>query len=289
MKSAINWQEQYTETKERIVYTKEQHHIPGVGAFGHHLMTNAFPSLPWHYHENSFEFCILMKGSITFSTRTSSYKFSGGDVFLTYPNEIHGTNQSPITVGDLFWFQLDISDPEHFLFLTPAAASKMISWLLEIPHHVIQIDTPEIYPLLKNAFRLLQKGTDSQVVATYLEMFLHLVILHSNNQSFRLSPDIGRSLNYIIDHICDNLTLEELASIASLSCSQYKQKFKKQIGISPRHFINQQKIEHAKLLLQEGTSVTDTAMQLGFTTSNYFSSVFKKYTLCTPAEYANSR
>ena len=76
-----------------------------------------------------------------------------------------------------------------------------------------------------------------------------------------------------------------MAALANLSCSQYKQKFKKQLEISPRHFINQQKIEYSKLLLLEGMSVTDIAMLLGFTTSSYFSTVFKKYTLYTPTEY----
>ena len=35
----------------------------------------------------------------------------------------------------------------------------------------------------------------------------------------------------------------------------------------------------------EGMTVTDIAMLLGFTTSGYFSTVFKKYTLYTPMEY----
>ena len=103
-----------------------------------------------------------------------------------------------------------------------------------------------------------------------------------------MSPDIGRTLDYILDHITSELSLEELASLANLSCSQYKQKFKKQLGISPRRFINQQKIEQAKQLLQEGMSVTDIAMFLGFNTSGYFSTVFKKYMLCTPMEYVKS-
>lgn len=84
-----------------------------------------------------------------------------------------------------------------------------------------------------------------------------------------------------MDHITSEISLEELASIANLSCCQYKQKFKKQLGISPRHYINQQKIENAKILLMEGMSVTDVAMMLGFSTSGYFSTVFKKYTLYT--------
>ena len=57
------------------------------------------------------------------------------------------------------------------------------------------------------------------------------------------------------------------------------------MGISPRLYINQKKIECAKKLLSEGFSITEVAMHLNFVSSSYFSSVFKKYTNCTPSEY----
>ena len=65
----------------------------------------------------------------------------------------------------------------------------------------------------------------------------------------------------------------------------FSYKFKRQLGTSPRNFINQQKIEQAKILLLEKMSITDVAMYLGFTSSSYFSTVFKKFTLYTPSEY----
>ena len=42
-------------------------------------------------------------------------------------------------------------------------------------------------------------------------------------------------------------------------------------------------------LLKEGKSVTDAAMQLNFSSSNYFSCVFKKYVFCTPSEYMREK
>lgn len=164
-------------------------------------------------------------------------------------------------------------------------AKHMIERLRALPHHVVQADAEEMRPLIQQAFYLAQRNDEPEFIASYLQLFLHLLIHSANNEKFALSPDIGRTLNYILDNITEELPLEELAALASLSCSQYKQKFKKQLGISPRHFINQQKIEYAKLLLLEGMSVTDIAMLLGFTTSSYFSTVFKKYTLYTPTEY----
>lgn len=130
-----------------------------------------------------------------------------------------------------------------------------------------------------------QRNEEPKFIASCLQLFLYLLIHSANSEKFALSPDIGRTLNYILDNITEELPLEDLAALANLSCSQYKQKFKKQLEISPRHFINQQKIEYSKLLLLEGMSVTDIAMLLGFTTSSYFSTVFKKYTLYTPTEY----
>ena len=248
-------------------------------------MKNAIPSLKWHFHENSFEFTVATKGTISFCTQTSTYKFSGGDVMVSFPNEVHGTNNIPITVGELYWFQLDVSDPKNFLFLNETAASDMIAKLQAIPHHVVNADAEEIHPLLKHAFDLARNEEDPVYIASYLQLFLQHIIASSHKEHFLLSPDIGRTLNYILDNITEALPLEELAFLANLSCSQYKQKFKKQLGISPRRYINQQKIEQAKIFLMEGMTVTDIAMLLGFTTSGYFSTVFKKYTLYTPMEY----
>lgn len=289
MFSAINWHDQYTLTKERIIYTQEQHHVPGIHALARHTMKDSIPSLKWHYHENSFEFTISTKGAFSFSTQTSSYRFSGGDVFIAFPDEIHGTNNIPVSVGEIYWFQLDISNPKEFLFMNEDTAIHMIESLQALPHHVVQANAEEMRPLIQQAFYLAQRNEEPEFIASYLQLFLHLLIHSANNEKFALSPDIGRTLNYILDNITEELSLEELAALANLSCSQYKQKFKKQLGISPRHFINQQKIEYSKLLLLEGISVTDIAMLLGFTTSSYFSTVFKKYTLYTPTEYLESQ
>lgn len=292
MDSAINWHDPYTNTQKRVIYTQEQHHIPGVRSLAHHPTKDSIPSIKWHYHENAFEFVLSTKGILSFCTRTSSYKFSGGDVFIAFPNEVHSTHStddSPISPSDMYWFQLDISDPSNFLFMNEQAAQKMILNLKAIPHHVVKADAKEIQPLLIQAFDLASKGEEPEFIAACLQLFLHLLLSYSNREQFLLSPDIGRTLNYILDHISSEISLDELASIAHLSCSQYKQKFKKQLGVSPRYYINQQKIEQSKLLLLEGMSVTDVAMHLGFTTSGYFSTVFKKYTLYTPMEYIKSQ
>lgn len=279
------WHDDYLFTKGRIVLTEQQLHIPGIRVFGHHALHNAIPSLNWHCHDNAFEFSMPAQGTFTFSTLNEDYPFSGGEVFMSRPDEVHGTNQVPVTTGALFWFQLDISDVSHFLFLNPEAAHELIMNLNSIPQHVIRTEIKKTLPLMEKAFELALEGTNTQMVASLLQLFLHLIIMYSRKEPSQLSSDIKIVLDYIAGNLTSDLSLEHLASLANLSCSQFKQKFKKQLGIAPRHFINQQKIEYSKQLLLEGKSVTETAMLLNFTTSSYFSTVFKKYTLFTPREY----
>lgn len=107
----------------------------------------------------------------------------------------------------------------------------------------------------------------------------------SSSAQFKLTPDIGRALNHIDENLTETLSLDDLAKIALLSASQFKQKFKKQLGITPRHYINLQKINLAKIMLEEQNSVIETASALGFETTSYFSMVFRKFCSCTPSAY----
>lgn len=275
----------FSSPQKYTIYPYKQHLIPGVRTLSHYSTINSVPSLECIHHEKSFEFFMAVQGSFTLSTQKSTYKFSGGDVMLTFPGEHLTSEQHPSTPVSLYAFQLDISDENNFLFLNSSAAHTMITQLLEIPYHIIQTDATQTVPLLKNAFQLTESQENPLLAASYLQLFLLLLISYSKEEQFRLSPDIGKTLEYILNHIDENISLDDLANLSHLSCSQYKHKFKKQMGFSPRYFINQQKIEYSKTLLLEGMSVTDIAMLLNFNSSSYFSTVFKKYTTLSPQDY----
>ncbi len=285
MEKSANWIDEYTVQKNRIILTKDQLHIPGIRMFGHHTSYNATPSLHWHYHAHAFEFSLPVQGTFSFSTKEASFPFSGGEIFVSFPDEVHGTNRRPITVGELYWFQLDVSQTNDFLFLAPGAAKELIQRLMTIPRRVIKTDIKKTLPLIEKAFSLAFLGEDPYLTATLLQLLLHVILSCSRHESSPVSADIQSALTYIGENLTEELPLELLADVAGLSCSQFKQKFKKQLGVSPRHYVNCQKVESAKTLLESGKSPTETAMLLHFSDSSYFSTVFKKYTLYTPREY----
>jgi AraC-like DNA-binding protein len=58
------------------------------------------------------------------------------------------------------------------------------------------------------------------------------------------------------------------------------------MGIAPHEFILRCKVETAKKFLRDqNRNVTDTAMELGFSSSQYFATVFKRFTQQTPLEF----
>ncbi len=282
----IEWQDYFINTKERKIFTYKETKIPGLHMFGYHHTSHALAPLNIHYHKNCFEFTYIIEGNLDFSVDKQNFSLSGGDMFITFPNETHDTGNKPMSLHKIYWFQLDISDPEHFLFMDPHTARTLIKQLYQLPDRVIQIKglsknfLDEIFANISQISQINRTST-----AFLLSALLCQIIKNTASSASHLTPDIKYISHYIQEHIYDILTIEELAKQISLSVSRFKQKFKQQIGTSPRNYINFHKVEAAKKLLQKGENVTNTAMKLNFSSSNYFSTVFHRYTSISPTEF----
>ena len=99
------------------------------------------------------------------------------------------------------------------------------------------------------------------------------------------SPEISNIVNYIKNNPKKELSISYLSDLINLSESRFKHRFKKEIGIPPGEFIMRNKINYAKENFSNYDSIQDLAFALEFSSSNYFASVFKKYTGSTPTEY----
>lgn len=283
--AAINWKDDYTDTKNIKILTASQLNIPGLQLFGNQIRTFATESLPLHYHEDCYEVVYICNGIPSFNVSEKNYNLCGGDVFITQPNQIHSTNSVPVSISEMYWFQINLNSCSNFLFQDQISINYLQNGLSTLPSPKISTDTPIIKKLLHSAFQAALSGSKPQLVAQYLSLLLYIILEFSEKTMFKLTPDIGRVMDYILDHIYEDISLDELSAVAYLSTSQMKQKFKKQLGIAPRQFINAQKIECSKTLLQEGYSVREVAAMLQFDNSSYFATVFKRYNSCTPSEY----
>lgn len=93
-------------------------------------------------------------------------------------------------------------------------------------------------------------------------------------------------VDYIRQHYEENITRNTLAEMVHFSPEYVGKTFKKQTGSSINDYVKKLRIEEAKRMLEEtDNKVIDVALMVGFENMPYFSSVFKKYTGYSPAEY----
>lgn len=271
----------------RVVMTRKELGIKGLNVFGRHLASQVIPDTGGHYHRNCFEFAYVTKGNILFYVNDKEYRLSGGDIFVTAPNEVHSIGTLSLSISEMYWFQLDASEPDGFLCLEREWSERLIAEMHQLKNRVIKVDNRAMSYLMQDFYSLMvTQGTGRYEAIGLLTVFLHRMLRYDKQTRFSLTPDIARAVEYVLDSLNENIELEILADVSQLSLSRFKQKFKQQMGVTPREFINYQKIELAKTMLQEKQEITSIAMELGFSSSNYFAVVFKRLTSLTPSEYA---
>jgi AraC family transcriptional regulator len=103
------------------------------------------------------------------------------------------------------------------------------------------------------------------------------------------SRRLNRVLEYIESNLTREITVDQLASIASLSRFHFSRMFKGATGRSPSRYIGMQRLELAKALLVEGGSAAQVADVCRFSSESNFSRAFRRATGVTPARYRNLR
>jgi AraC family transcriptional regulator len=96
---------------------------------------------------------------------------------------------------------------------------------------------------------------------------------------------LKRVMSYINAHLRDEISVEELASVASFSRFHFSRKFKATVGQSPSSFVARLRLELAKLLLSQGASIADTAFDCGFSSESNFVRSFRRAVGVTPGQY----
>lgn len=95
-------------------------------------------------------------------------------------------------------------------------------------------------------------------------------------------------LEYIDEHLSEDLSLERLAALCCLSQFHFCRLFKQSTGVSPHQYLIQQRVERAKqLLLQRQLSIAEVAQTVGFNEQSQLARHLKRVTGLTPTQLRN--
>lgn len=100
----------------------------------------------------------------------------------------------------------------------------------------------------------------------------------------RNSIFIKRAKAYLHENFDADLSIEDLCNDLKVSRSYLMAAFKESEGKTINQYLTQLRVKRAIVLLKT-KSVTQTAFEVGYNNSNYFSTVFKKITGKTPSQY----
>jgi AraC-like DNA-binding protein len=124
-----------------------------------------------------------------------------------------------------------------------------------------------------------------QMLATSNEItYLHEVPFddfYNNKEQNRLKV----VYTFIENNFQRNITIEEMGELTHLSKAAFCRYFKKMTRLTFTEFLNQFRIEQAKMLLKSDKNVTETCYECGFESLSYFNRIFKKVVGQNPIQF----
>ncbi len=96
--------------------------------------------------------------------------------------------------------------------------------------------------------------------------------------------ELNQVINYIEDHLTDDLSLEMIAEYAGVSDYHFRKIFFYLSGLTLSEYIKNRKLSEANKDLLHGEKVTDVAFKYGYQSMDGFTRAFKKWSGVLPSE-----
>ena len=244
---------------------------------GHHRKPHSHPA---------FEFLYLARGRASWRAGGEVTTMAKGDLYIAYPGEKHGTGPMPNPENHHLWVGLKLDR------LGPAAGRLAA----ELRRSRVRSLTgcPEVEPVLRGlvAQVVAHHPRRQEAVTAYLELFITLVTQrlaagerHTPAPSaLPYSYAVQRAVAYMEQQLDRRLPLHDLAAMATArSVPHFCAQFRREVGVSPAAYHLQLRLDAARLTLrQPGFDVTKTAQLHGFSSSQHFSTLFRRAYNVTP-------
>tara|TARA_R110002049_G_C9141170_1_gene559626 strand:+ start:1641 stop:2504 length:864 start_codon:yes stop_codon:yes gene_type:complete len=276
-------------THDRKVFDLHDFGIKRVLSFGHYRYKEVKPGLEGHEHQGALEICFCMKGKQYYKIGEQLYELSGNDIFVVPPDTLHSTGEFPEDKGELFWLQLLLDNSVGKLCnMTKKQSDFLLTALLDKSQYIfkgsfqLKFILEKLVDHLGNMDSILSRIMVDQLIT---QLLLETVILSKKVQQSPPSIKLNSLDNYIQKNLFRIIYVDEMANVVGMSTGYFKAWFRKESGMPPKEYVNRLKIEQAKIDLLSAKTVTEVAFGLGFGSSQYFATTFKKFTGATPNSY----
>jgi AraC-like DNA-binding protein len=131
--------------------------------------------------------------------------------------------------------------------------------------------------------------TEEELCSWLVSMLERIMDAIKSNQQYPSSVLLGVALKHMQDHLSEDLSRDDVASVACLSPSHFSRVVKQTFGQSFTEMLSRMRVEKARELLTcTEKSLIQICLDCGFSDQSYFTKVFQKYTGHTPGEYRHA-
>ncbi len=263
--------------------------------------------LDWHRNEG-IEFHFLESGTMPYFQENKEMKLFPNHLTITRPWEAHKVGNPNIGIGKFYWVIIDLGVrrphekwvwPE-WIMLAPKDLFRLTTILRQNDKSIWKADKR-----IRQCFQSISKvvdtdieGSNSSRIRLLINELLILLLDLLNSDEIVLNEslmDSSRSVKLFLKELENNLseawTIEKMAQSAGVGLTRFTYHCKRLTNLTPMRFLTMKRLEMSKKILIENEylSVAKIAYTCGFTTSQYFSTVFKKHEKCSPKEYRNDK
>lgn len=101
-----------------------------------------------------------------------------------------------------------------------------------------------------------------------------------------MEQEISKAYEFIDEHLCDEFSLDDLASFVGYSSFHFARRFKEITGKTVMEYVREKRIIAAADEIKAGANICNTAMKYGFDTHAGFTKAFSGIYGCTPIQCA---
>ncbi|MFG1606118.1 helix-turn-helix domain-containing protein [Actinoplanes sp. NPDC049265] len=140
----------------------------------------------------------------------------------------------------------------------------------------LQLDDPYVSASAWALARALLEGAPALYADTVAQaMVTHLV--HRSSAPVVSHGDLGPVLDYLRDHLGDDVTLDDLAAVSAMSKYHFLRTFQRRLGVTPHRYLTRLRMSRAaELLTGTGQSVQQIAFACGYRSPGQFAAAFKR-------------
>ncbi len=267
---------------------KKESGLPELPEVGKLQVKNAAWPMPMESHPDAVEFLLLRSGCKQIQVEDRLYEMQGGDLLVVFPGERHGAEDFVQNRTSLAYLLMAVpTEVPRFCMLEEEERSALWEQLKLLKGRMLKV-SPSVCRTMDRLFDHVNTGLplERARIRTELMRFLFQILEEAGEEDKSLPADIAAVIRYIREAREEMPDIAKMAALVNLSESRFKQKFKQATGIPPAEFTVREKIRESQTLLKDpARTVTSIAMELGFSSSQHFSVLFRKYTGLSPVQY----